>query len=114
MLAAFIPKSATRVVVYLHPINLRWGATKLGAFCREVVGVEPDDATRFIFVNSRRDTLLMYFLGYDGAQTLTKKLERGSFLLPAPDANGGAVAILRPSMLARLFRSEAPSARARK
>jgi hypothetical protein len=114
MIEAFIPKSATRVVVYLQPINVRWGATKLGEFCRDVVGVEPNDATCILFVNSRRDTLLMYFTGYDGEQTLTKKLDRGSFLLPAPDANGGNVAILRPSMLARFFRSEAPSAPARK
>jgi hypothetical protein len=50
MLEAFLPKSATRVVVYLEPINVRWGVQKLGAFCRDVVGVEPDDATCFLFV----------------------------------------------------------------
>ena len=76
MLKAFLPKSATRVVVYLEPINVRWGVQKLGAFCREVVGVEPHDATCFLFVNSRRDTLLLYFLDRTGEQILTKKLER--------------------------------------
>ena len=32
MLDMFIPAYATRVVVYLHPINMRWGAPKLRAF----------------------------------------------------------------------------------
>jgi hypothetical protein len=102
---AFLPRSATRVVVYLQPINVRRGVKKLGTFCREVVGVEPDECTCFLFVNGRRDTLLMYFLSTDGEQILVKKLEKGSFLLPAPDANGAPVAVLRRSMLPRLFRS---------
>jgi hypothetical protein len=105
MLEAFLPKSATRVVVYLEPINVRWGVQKLGVFCREVVGVEPDDATCFLFINSRRDTLLLYVLDRTGEQTLTKKLDTGSFLLPARDEDGAPFVILRPSMLSRLFRT---------
>jgi hypothetical protein len=105
MLEAVLPQSATRVVVYLNPINVRWGAKKLGTFCREVVQVEPDPFTCFLFVNRTRDALLMYFVGSDGDQTLVKKLDKGAFLLPAPDADGASVAILRPSMLSRLFRS---------
>ncbi|MEY4551180.1 MAG: hypothetical protein RL685_7375 [Pseudomonadota bacterium] len=66
MLEALLPKSATRVVVYLQPINVRWGAKKLGTFCREVVRVEPDDSTCFLLVNSRRDTLLMYAEAFRG------------------------------------------------
>lgn len=105
MLEAFLPKSATRVVVYLEPINVRWGAQKLGAFCREVVGVEPDAATCFLFVNSRRDTLLLYFEDPSGEQTLTKKLGKGAFLLPARDEDGERFAILHPRKLSRLFRT---------
>jgi hypothetical protein len=78
ILEAFLPKLARRVVVYLQPINLRWGADKLGTFCREVMRVEPDDTTCFLFVNRRRDTLLMYYLGDDGDQTLMKKLDKGT------------------------------------
>ena len=55
--------------------------------------------------NGRRDTLLLYFLDLNGDQTLTKKLEKGSFLLPAPDAEGSPFVVLRPSMLSRLFRT---------
>jgi hypothetical protein len=105
MLQAFLPQSATRVVVYLTPINVRWGAKKLGTLCREVIQVEPDAFTCFLFVNRGRDTLLMYFVGSDGEQTLLKKLDKGAFLLPAPTADGAPIAVLPPSMLSRLFRS---------
>jgi hypothetical protein len=45
----------------------------------------------------------MYFVGSDGDQTLVKKLDKGARLLPAPDADGASVAILRPSMLSCPF-----------
>jgi hypothetical protein len=105
MLQAFLPKWATRIVVYLQPINVRWGAAKLSAVCREVLGMDPDIHTCFLFVNARRDTMLMYFLDADGEQTLMKKLDKGAFLLPAPEADGAPFVILRPSMLSRLFRA---------
>jgi hypothetical protein len=105
MLEAFLPKSATRVVVCLRPINVRWGAQRLGTFCREVLHLEPDSRTCFVFVNARRDTLLLYSADYDGEQTVQKRVDKGSFLLPAPDPAGGEFVILRPSMLKRLFRS---------
>ena len=105
ILETFLPKSATRVVVYLLPINLRWGAEKIGTFCREVIGIKPDQSTCFLFANRRRDTLLMYFQGYDGDETVMKKLDKGAFLLPVPDAADAPFVILRPSMLPRLFRA---------
>jgi hypothetical protein len=105
MLETFLPSSAKRVVVYLHPINMRWGAQRIGEFCREVLRIEPDRTTCFLFVNRRRDALSLYFQDEYGEQTLTKKLDNGSFLLPAPAADGEPFVILRPSMLPRLFRS---------
>ncbi len=105
MLEAFLPQSATRVVVYLNPIRVRWGAKKLGMLCREVVGIEPDPFTCFLFVNRDRDTLLMYFVGRDGEQTLMKKLDKGAFLLPAPEADGTPFVVLRPAVLSRMFRA---------
>ncbi len=105
MIEALLPQSATRVVVYLQPINVRWGVEKLGSLCREILGIEADATTCFLFVNARRDTLLVYFADGDGEQTLQKKLDKGAFLLPAPDATGAPFVILRRSMLSRLFRS---------
>jgi hypothetical protein len=105
MLHALLPKSAKRVVLYLQPFNLRLGPEKLATFCRDIIRIEPDDKTCFMFVNRKRDTMLMYFLGHDGGQTLTKKLDRGSFLLPAPSEDATSFVVLRPSALPRLFRA---------
>ncbi len=55
--------------------------------------------------NRPRDTLLLYFLDGTGEQTLTKKLDKGSFLLPARDDDGAPFMILHPRMLSSLFRT---------
>ncbi|MEY4582272.1 MAG: Orf2 like protein [Pseudomonadota bacterium] len=105
MLDLFIPAFATRVVVYLHPINVRWGATKLRAFCTETLGIEPDYSTAFVFANKARDCLLMYSLDHADGQIVLKKLERGAFLLPAAPNEDTPYVILGPKMISRLFRS---------
>ena len=105
MLDLFIPAYATRVVVYLHPISMRWGAPKLRAFCAETVGIEPDYATAFIFTNKARDCLLMYSLDDFDGQVLMKKLHKGAFLLPAEADDGAPYVIMKPNVLAKLFRS---------
>jgi transposase len=105
MLDLFIPSYATRVVVYLHPINMRWGAPKLRAFCTETVGVEPDYSTAFVFTNKARDCLLMYSLDGTDGQILIKKLNKGAFLLPAAPEEGSPYVIMKPKMLGKLFRS---------
>lgn len=56
-------------------------------------------------MNSRRDTMVLYSVDWDGEQSIVKKLEKGSFLLPAPETGGKPYVILRPAMLARLFRA---------
>jgi hypothetical protein len=104
VLQALLPARATRVVVYLKPINMRSGSAKLRELCTETIGIEPDDFTAFLFTNRARDCLLMYFEDESGDQTLTKKLEKGAFLLPAPDREGADFVIMKPSILPRLFR----------
>lgn len=59
MLKHLLPASLKRVVVYLHPISMRWGATKLRAFCRDELGIEPDSTTAFLFVNRGHDSLML-------------------------------------------------------
>ena len=105
MIELFLPRSATRVVVYLEPIDVRWGEAKLAALCRNVLEIEPDPFTCFLFVNRQHDTMVMYCACSDGAEVLLRKLTKGSFLVPAPEEQGRPYVILRPSMLPRLFRA---------
>ena len=104
VLQALLPTHATRVVVYLNPINVRWGPTKLRELCSDTIGIEPDASTAFLFTNKARDSLLMYVVDEDGDQTLVKKLDKGAFLLPAPEQEGAEFVIMKPRMLSRLFR----------
>lgn len=105
VLQDFIPPWATRVVVYLKPISMRWGAVKLRELCTETLGIEPATSTLFLFTNKSRDCLLMYFAEPASDQTLTKKLNKGVFLLPAPEHEGVPYVIMKPSIVPRLFRS---------
>jgi len=105
LLQAFLPASATRVVVYLKPVNMRLGPAKLRELCIETMGIEPDARTAFLFTSKSRDSLLMYFEDESGDQTLLKELEKGAFLLPAPKTEGAEFVIMRPKVLSRLFRS---------
>lgn len=105
MLELFLPKTIERLVVYLEPMNMRWGVTRLRKFCVEDLGIEPDLVTSFVFVNKARDCLLLFFTDEDGDQTILRKLDKGAFLLPAPDIEGARFVEMAPSMLPRLFRA---------
>jgi hypothetical protein len=105
MLQAFLPASATRVVVYLKPVNMRLTPKKLRALCTETIGIEPDSRTAFLFTNKSQDFLLMFFEDETGDQSLIKKLNKGAFLLPAADRDGAEYVIMKPAILPRLFRS---------
>lgn len=104
MLDLLLPDHATKVVVYLEPINVRAGPDKLRSICVDTIGIEPDLNTAFVFTNKKRDALVLYALDHDGDRVLTKKLDKGGFLLPAPDEQGTNHVVLRPGMLAKLFR----------
>src|SRR5690606_37888056 len=105
MLHAFLPASATRVVVYLKPVSMRLGPDKLRELCVEAMGIEPDSRTAFLFTNKARDCLLMFFAAEGGDETLLKKLYKGVFLLPTPDEQGKEYVTMKASMLPRLFRA---------
>jgi hypothetical protein len=104
MIKHLIPASTKRVVVYLRPLSMRWGATKLRALCRNEIGIEPDSSTVFLFVNKKHDRLLLFSTDHNGDQTLTKKLERGAFIVPAPEREGAPFVVMRPAILPRMFR----------
>jgi hypothetical protein len=104
MLEALLPANTTRVVVYLKPISMRLGTERLRKLCTEAIGVEPDPFTAFLFANKARDCLLLFSTGRSGDQTLMKRLDKGAFLLPAPEAEGKPFVIMRSTVVARLFR----------
>ena len=104
MIKHLLPANLKRVVVYLQPISMRCGTEKLRSICRDKLGIEPDLSTAFLFVNKNHDCLLVYSIDSDGDRTLMKKLDKGAFIVPAPEPDGSPFVIMRPSILARMFR----------
>jgi hypothetical protein len=100
----FLPPSTKRLIVYPTAINTRWGPQRLRAACAHGLGVELDSSTAVLFHNRTRDTLVLYSLDADGDRCITKKLDRGVFLLPVPAA-GQKYVVLDASKIGILFRS---------
>ena len=88
MLDLLIPQQINKVLVYPKPVSMRWGATKLRSFCADTLGAEPELDTAFLFTNKKQDALLLYLVDEDGDRILTKRLERGSFLVPTAKPDG--------------------------
>lgn len=103
MLDLFIPRQINKVLIYPKPISMRWRETRLRSFCADTLGEEPRLDTAFLFTNKKQDILLLYFMTEDGDQILTKKLDRGAFLVPTAEP-GDAFVAMRRSALSKLFR----------
>ena len=103
MLEMFLPAHITTVVVYPRPVNMSRGPEALRKLCADELGVEARNGTVVLFYNRAKDTMKLYWEDSSGDQTLTKKLDRGTFLVPvvAPDAKYTTVP---PMTLRRLFR----------
>jgi hypothetical protein len=104
VLDLFIPPSTRRLVLYPVPIDVRWGLDRLGAACERGLGLKLDPATAVLFHNRKKDTLVLYTLDRTGDRCITKKLERGSFLVPVP-SEGEKYVVLAASKVASLFRT---------
>jgi len=84
--------STVRVFVVVAPFNMRGSFDALAGAVRSL-GLEPTDGHLYLFLNkSRRIAKAIWFDG-SGWRILGKRLERGSFQLPAFEATDKQVAI---------------------
>lgn len=103
MLEMLLPAHVTTIVVYPSPIAMNRGPDALRKLCADELGVEAKNGTVVLFHNRAKDTLKLYWEDPSGDQVVTKKLDRGAFLVPVvpPDAKYATVA---PGALRRMFR----------
>lgn len=104
MIDLFLPSSTKRLIVYPAAIDTRLGPDRLRTTCERELGVELDRSTAVLFHNRAKDILVLYSLDADGDRCITKKLDRGVFLLPVPAA-GQKYVVLHASKVGSLFRS---------
>jgi len=84
---------AVRYYLYPSPADMRSGIDSLSGIVRNQMGRNPLGGDVFIFLGKRRTQLrLLHFEG-DGYSLYIKRLEKGTFELPAPGATGASVTV---------------------
>jgi transposase len=106
-----------RVRVFLHapPTDLRKGFDALSGLVTNAFGQDPTSGHLFLFVNRRRDRLkILYWDRGDGLAIWYKRLESGSFQIPATPRDSASVE-MSPTQLALILSGiDLGSARQRK
>jgi len=86
--------SSVRIFVAAEAVDLRRGFDGLAALTRSVINRDPMCGHLFVFLNRRRDRVKILLWDRTGFLCLYKRLEAGTFALPAaPDAGGRHVEI---------------------
>jgi transposase len=93
---------AMRIFLASGPTDMRKGFDSLAALVREALGHDPLSGSLFLFVGRGRDRLKILYWDSDGFAIWYKRLEDGSFRLPAA-RGGGASVELKASELAMLL-----------
>ena len=100
MIFPLIPIPLGRIQLYQKPISMRFGERKLTQLCCQELGREPKTNEIFLFYNTKRDTLKLFWRDGNGSQEIAKTSPRGGLCCPPP------------AKAKRLSRSRAASSRA--
>jgi transposase len=88
-----------RIWVAVAPVDARKSFDTLAAVVTAALGRDPLSGDLFVFANKKRDRLAVLAWQGDGFALLRRRLEKGTFALPAA---GGAVAVT-PTQLAMIL-----------
>ena len=79
---------SVRIFLRLEPTDMRKSFDTLAALVRSCLGQDPLSGHLFIFRNKRGDRLKVLYWDKDGYALWQKRLEKGTFTLPA---HGGSI-----------------------
>ncbi len=86
--------AGVQVFVALGAVDMRYGVERLSGIVREQMGYEPRGGALFVFVGRRRQIVKVLFADATGVCVFYKRLDAGTFSLPAsPAADAGHVEI---------------------
>jgi transposase len=75
--------AAVRVYLATKPADMRKSFDGLAALASGSMALDPLSGHLFVFVNKRRDRIKVLYWDRDGMAVWAKRLERGTFRLPA-------------------------------
>jgi transposase len=78
--------SGVQVFVALGVVDMRSGVERLSGIVREQMGYEPRGGALFVFVGRRRQIVKVLFADATGVCVFYKRLDEGTFSLPASPA----------------------------
>jgi transposase len=103
--------SAVRVYLATEPADMRKSFDGLAALAQGVLKLDPLSGHLFVFANRRRDRLKILYWDRDGFAVWAKRLERGTFRIPA--ATDGRVEMTAADLAAMLAGIDLGTARRR-
>jgi transposase len=80
--------TGVQVFLALEPVDMRYGFERLAGIVRERIGYDARGGALFVFVGKRRETVKVLFFDGSGLCLFYKRLDRGTFALPAAPAAG--------------------------
>jgi transposase len=79
--------AAVRVYLARESADMRKSFDGLAALASGSLGLDPLSGHLFVFLNKRRDRVKVLYWDRDGMAVWAKRLERGTFRIPAADAD---------------------------
>lgn len=81
-------RPGVRIFISTEPVDLRKGFDGLSAIVEHAWKVDPFSGDIFLFLNRRRTLLKLLYWDGDGYAIWYKRLEKGTFRIPAPTKEG--------------------------
>jgi transposase len=103
--------AAVRVYLATQPADMRKSFDGLAALASGSLALDPLSGHLFVFINKRRDRIKILYWDLDGMAVWAKRLERGTFRLPA--ATSGRVEMTTADLAALLAGIDLNTARRR-
>jgi transposase len=88
-----------RIFLYVRAVDLRKGFDGLYGVVQEVLRQDPLSGDLFVFLNRRRDRVKLLIWEGDGLMIVYKRLERGTFALPASSDDSVVLSSAQLSLL---------------
>jgi transposase len=94
----FTPRTAVRAHLCLDPVDMRLSFDRLAALAEAVMGQDPMGGHLFLFHARRRDRLKILYWDEDGFALWHKRLEAGTFRIPAPAGRAAHVTLTQAEL----------------